>query len=169
MLTLALALTGCGGGDKGGDVATAGGTPSAGASLSNQDKALQYVACVRNQGIEIGDPENGVVPPIEQGTVSETGLKAALDKCRQYLPTNGKSTTVTADQLAKLREFAKCMRDNGVKDFPDPDPDEGGISIDPNSVNPNDPTFKGAQEKCNQIAAPSSTPAGGTGGGQEAN
>jgi hypothetical protein len=163
-----MALAGCGGGGGGGEVATAGGTPSAGASqVSDQDKALKYVACVRGKGVEIGDPENGVVPAIEKGTVPEADLKAALEACRQYLPTNAKKGTADPGQLEKLRQLAKCMRDNGIADFPDPDPDQGGIGLDPNSgLDVNDPALKAAMQKCNHLVAPSGAPSGGSGGGQ---
>jgi hypothetical protein len=166
-LALALVLAGCGSSDNGKGVATAGGTPSAAATQSNQDKALKYVACVRSKGIDIGDPENGEVPPIEKGTVSESALKAAVDACRQYLPPSGKKGPVDAGQVEKLRQLAKCMRDNGVRNFPDPDPDQGGISLDPNSgMNVNDPTFKAALQKCNHLATPPSGRPGSPSGGQ---
>lgn len=167
LLVLALALAGCG--DNSGDdgVATAGGTASAGSQLSDQDKALQYVKCVRDQGIQIGDPENGQVPAIEKGTVSETDLKTVLDKCRQYLPTNGKTNKVDAATLEKFRQLAQCMRDNGYAQFPDPDPDQGGISLPQNSgLDTNDPAFKSAEEKCVKLAA--LTPSGSAGGEQVA-
>jgi hypothetical protein len=67
----------------------------------------------------------------------------------------------------KMRQFAKCMRDNGVENFPDPQED-GGIMIQgggPGStdgLNPDDPTFKAAQEKCQSLL-----PNGGAGGKTE--
>jgi hypothetical protein len=43
-----------------------------------------------------------------------------------------------------LPEFAKCMRENGVEDFPDPGPD-GTIQYSGGAAQPE---FKSAQEKC---------------------
>jgi hypothetical protein len=44
---------------------------------------------------------------------------------------------------------AKCMRDNGVEAFPDPDPDKGGIRI--NGDIANDPEFQAAQKVCDAL------------------
>jgi hypothetical protein len=44
--------------------------------------------------------------------------------------------------LKKRREFAKCVRENGVEDFPDPDAN-GAIVY-----NGDDPELKSASEKC---------------------
>jgi hypothetical protein len=48
---------------------------------------------------------------------------------------------------AKLPEFARCMRENGVADFPDPGP-EGGIAY---NGDPDPAVFKSANEKCRPI------------------
>jgi hypothetical protein len=48
---------------------------------------------------------------------------------------------------AKLPEYAKCMRDNGVKDFPDPD-DKGIIEY---RGEKDSPEFKSAKEKCRAL------------------
>jgi hypothetical protein len=54
----------------------------------------------------------------------------------------------TADQ-EQARKFAQCIRDNGVPDFPDPDPNgrfsEGDHDAD-------DPALQAAQEKCRDLA-----------------
>ena len=48
---------------------------------------------------------------------------------------------------AKLPEFARCMRENGVTDFPDPGP-EGSVVYD---GEPDPAVFKAAQDKCQLI------------------
>jgi hypothetical protein len=53
-----------------------------------------------------------------------------------------------ADQ-EQAREFAQCMRDNGVPDFPDPDA-EGRFSE--GEHDPDDPALRAAQEKCRDLA-----------------
>jgi hypothetical protein len=52
------------------------------------------------------------------------------------------------EDVAKIRAYAKCMRENGMPDFPDPDSDgrirfESGKTPDPDS-----PELKAADEKC---------------------
>jgi hypothetical protein len=50
---------------------------------------------------------------------------------------------------AKLLEFSKCMRANGIADFPDPSGDGLQLSGGPGSdLNPNNPTFKSASKTC---------------------
>jgi hypothetical protein len=57
--------------------------------------------------------------------------------------------TAPAEDQEQARKFAQCIRDNGVPDFPDPDPNgrfsEGGHD-------PDDPTLRAAQEKCRDLA-----------------
>lgn len=52
--------------------------------------------------------------------------------------------------------FSKCMRSNGITDFPDPS-GAGGIQLPP-SINPFSPSFRAAQSKCNKLM-----PGGGPG------
>jgi hypothetical protein len=60
--------------------------------------------------------------------------------------------------------FAKCMRTNGVPNFPDPKPGGGaGISI-PAGTNPAAPAFRAAQAKCQKfMPLPGSGPDSNTG------
>jgi hypothetical protein len=55
-----------------------------------------------------------------------------------------------ADTRQAALVYAQCMRDNGVPDFPAPDPNGRftGLSHDKQD----DPTFRAAQEKCRALA-----------------
>ncbi len=61
----------------------------------------------------------------------------------------GGDKTPTAEPQ-QARAYAQCLRDNGVPDFPDPDPDGGfsGLSHD----KANDPKFQASVEKCRALA-----------------
>jgi hypothetical protein len=67
----------------------------------------------------------------------------------------------TAANVEKAMTFAKCMRDNGVSQFPDPDA-SGALTIDQvangSSVDTNSPTFQQALTACRDLE-----PAGFTG------
>ena len=79
-------------------------------------------------------------------------FEAAQKACRQYLPNGGEPPKLDAEQLEKMRTYARCMRENGVPDFPDPQP-EGGLRIErgPNSgIDPDSQAFKSAQAACEQ-------------------
>lgn len=175
---LAIALAGCGGQDDGGDgIATAGNggaaaSPSASASgepVDAEERRLEFARCMRENGVEMPDPgpdnEGGVRFRFGEGTDPKKA-EAALEKCRQHLPNGGERPQLSPEQQEKLREYAKCMRDNGVTGFPDPSAD-GGIRIDRNAlkINPDDPTFKAAQEKCRDLRPQFRQGGGQQGGG----
>jgi hypothetical protein len=142
VLALGLALSGCAG--QGGEtpaVATAnnGAAPTASESAAPSDEELgrKFAQCMRDEGVDMPDPEPGSGPggarkgagfavKVEGGNGE---VEAAMEKCRQYLPNGGEMPPLTAEQLEDLREMAKCMRANGVPDFPDPDPNGGGAMI----------------------------------------
>jgi hypothetical protein len=47
--------------------------------------------------------------------------------------------------------FAKCMRSNGVPNFPDPNPGGGFLFHASAGMNPSSPGFKAAQAKCHKL------------------
>jgi hypothetical protein len=56
--------------------------------------------------------------------------------------------TPNPERKGKRFELARCMRENGVEDFPDPD--ANGIIL----YYGEDPEFTSAQEKCRHISPP---------------
>jgi hypothetical protein len=158
-LLLALGAAGCGGADGGDGVATAGGGGDGGTSasptpgpMSDEERQVKFAQCMRDQGVDMPDPEidNGRVRVQMPGGTDPQKAQAAMEKCKQYLPNGGERRKPDAQQLDQLRKFAQCMRENGIPEFPDPNPD-GGVQIQasPGShMNPDDPTFKAAEEAC---------------------
>ena len=55
-----------------------------------------------------------------------------------------------SDPTAAARAFAQCMRDNGLADYPDPDP-SGRQGAGHDAFDPNDPKVKAATEKCRSL------------------
>jgi hypothetical protein len=76
---------------------------------------------MREHGIDIPDPEPGKQPPVVDGPADSTEHKA-LEACEQFLPNGGEVEEVSPEDLEKLRQYAKCMREHGI-DMPDPGPD----------------------------------------------
>jgi hypothetical protein len=156
-LTLGLALAGCGGSDSGTGVATAGDGTGAGpttsasaAALSNEDRQREFAKCMRENGVDMPDPEPG------QGGIriqrspggDRAKVEAAMQACRSLLPNGGEGMKLDAEQIEQLRQMAKCMRENGVPNFPDPDAD-GTINFQAGSgFDREDPKFQAAMEKC---------------------
>jgi hypothetical protein len=174
-LLLALGAAGCGGADAGDGVATAGGggdgTASASATpapMSDEERQVKFAQCMRDKGIDMPDPEidSGRVRIQAPDSVDPAKMQAAMEKCKQYLPNGGQPKKADPATIEQMRKFAQCMRENGVPDFPDPGADGGiRIQVNPGSkMNPNDPTFKAAQEACAQYrpAPPSGGPDGTT-------
>lgn len=121
---LLVALAGCGSAESTDDVASAGGANSRSGSpapQSGDDGGLKYAKCMRENGIDIPDPEPGKFPPVVDGPPDSKEHKA-LTACKQFLPNGGEAEDISPEDLEKIREYAQCMRDNGV-DMPDPEPD----------------------------------------------
>lgn len=160
-LMLATILTGCGGaGDDGGGVATAGGpaataaTGTSGGGLTAQERALKFSQCMRDHGIDVPDPGGdtgeGVTFRFDQNEDPKK-VDAAMKACKQYLPDGGEPPKLDAGQIEKMRQLSRCMRENGVPDFPDPD-ENGLIRVEPGKgVDPSSPKMRDAHDKCKHL------------------
>jgi len=159
-LLLSLATAGCArGGDDNTGVATAnGGNPTASASASaatgdNGDNALKFSQCMREQGMTwFPDPKpgGGLQINIPQGT-DKAKVDKAMEACKEYAPNGGDAPKMDPAAIEQARQMAKCMRENGVKNFPDPQPD-GSLQLDGDKVGmgPGDPTFDAADKACSK-------------------
>ncbi|GAA5010715.1 hypothetical protein GCM10023317_47310 [Actinopolymorpha pittospori] len=70
-------------------------------------------------------------------------LEKAQEACERYRPVLPASDMAHKVELSRL--FARCMREHGVANFPDPEPD-GRFDIKPPVEN--DPQFPPAKETC---------------------
>jgi hypothetical protein len=138
-LTLVLAVAGCGGPADEPGVATARtGTPGPAASATADELARYveaqraWVRCLREQGFtDIPDPDaNGRVDLSAHGGRKKTdpAWLAAQMACREFqreVPAVLQPTLppLTAQQLQWRRDYAVCMRANGMPRWPDPKPD----------------------------------------------
>ncbi|WBB65942.1 hypothetical protein [Micromonospora sp. WMMD812] len=157
-LLLALTLSACGASGEEPAVATAGGggaqaaSASPAAQLSDDERRLRFTECMRENGVDVPDPEPGGERLFRfDGKTDPEKVEAAMGKCRQYLPNGGEKLKLDPEQVERLRKLAACMRENGVPEFPDPQPD-GGIQLRLDVVNMKDPKVKAAMEKCRQYA-----------------
>jgi hypothetical protein len=92
----------------------------------DEQKMLEFAKCMREHGVDMPDPETeegGVAIRID-GNVDEETMKKADEACRKHLPNGGEMRKPSPEELDKMRQQAKCMRDKGY-DFPDPDADGG--------------------------------------------
>ena len=144
-----LALGACTG-EGGPTVASAGGTPSASAAVGSEAKELQFVDCMRREGItDMPDPVPGdtsgrsaVKYALDvMGKGSDDAFQAALDTCISLLPAPPPPEPPTTEELDGYAQFAQCMRDNGVPEFPDSDPngEPRYIFVAPGGNHPGEP------------------------------
>ena len=134
-----------------GSTATAGS--GAGKKLSARDKAVKFAECIRAHGVsDFPDPD--AKNQSEYGvSVSPAVWNRATTACKDLQPPGTLSAKRTPKQQAGALKFAQCMRDNGVRDFPDPA--NGDPLIDTTKIpslgdrSPRtDPVFAPAMNKC---------------------
>jgi hypothetical protein len=162
---LILFATACGSGDEGPGVATAGGaapSPTVTASDESGDRLEQiraFAQCMRDNGVDVPDPDpaagmRGFGQLAETLSSDDPVVQAAFTACQSKLPNGGQPPKLNPEQLEAYRNFAACMRDNGI-DLPDPAAD-GTLQLGEllrSGLNPDDPTFQAAFTACRDTLA----------------
>jgi hypothetical protein len=140
--------------------APAAATNAPPASDDPHEMALAYSQCIRDNGLpEFPDPQPDGRFMITRGmgfSMGDPRYLAAQEACQQLRP-EGFGTAGMGpggmghggmDEETLLR-FAQCMRDNGVPNFPDPNPGGGPMVIGSDSgLNPHSPAFQLALVIC---------------------
>jgi hypothetical protein len=165
---LVSALAGCGGDDAPAVATAVTGAPAASASAARDavaefvESRRAYVTCLRAEGLKVSDPDaRGQFTYDDPAAVKrDPANQAAQEKCKHLLtaiPAELEQDEVpTAEEAANRRAYAKCMRDNGVPDFHDPQadgrwPDPGP---DPTFLEAPDEQELAAQYRAGQICGP---------------
>ena len=151
---LAVIVAGCGNGSA--------GTGNSTAETTHQ-KAVKFSKCMRANGVgAFPDP-----PPSGQLTIdgavngssldpNSPAFKQAISACKDLEPPGFTGGKVTPQQTTARLEFAQCVRDNGVPDFPDPTPN--GPLVDTNRIpsaatNGGMSALNAAMQKCGRYAS----------------
>jgi hypothetical protein len=163
-------LAACGGNGTDGDgVASAGGGTAAAASASPsqsvdpQEAALKFAQCMRQNGVDMPDPDGSGRIQIrgERGDAEKT--EAAMKKCRHFMEAGRRAGNPDDPKVRdQMLKFAQCMRQHGVN-VPDPQPGEGiRLRMEKGSA----AKVEAAHKACQQYAPGSGakSPAGGGGG-----
>jgi hypothetical protein len=158
IVVLVLLATGCGGSSKAG-----------GPGLSQS--AVGYSRCMRSDGVpNYPDPDSsGQIPKGDAGRfgVSTSAYKRAAAACQHLLPAGGSfeqgalQCTLAADcpqavaqqMTSAMRKFARCMRSQGVLNWPDPTLDSQGrpvfaISVSKDGFDPDSQQISGKDQEC---------------------
>jgi hypothetical protein len=98
------------------------GDTSSGADkkLTKQEKAVKFAECMRANGVpHFPDPDTKGAVNFGVDVSREVWLKA-VDACKALKPPGALSSKRTPKEQSATLRFAQCVRDHGVKDFPDP-------------------------------------------------
>ena len=139
------------------------GASGATENATPRDRALGFAECMRDNGVsEFPDPntagDQAFVEAIERLGPNSAAFKQAIGACKELQPPGLLGAKASPREMTSRLEFARCMRDNGVKDFPDPTND--GPLIDTNRIPSaagrgarSIPGFHGAMERCRDVLA----------------
>jgi hypothetical protein len=146
-----------------GSSAPAGTGSGGGNSAANAQQAVRFAECMRSNGV--GDfPDPGAsgkftIDGIVNGSsldLSTPAFKHAMSACQDLEPAGFTGSKRSSQEQQAALKFAKCMRENGVPDFPDPTPN--GPLIDTSRIPSaagrgarSIPGFRAAASKCTAI------------------
>lgn len=109
------------------------------------DEAMQeYATCMRENGVDMPDPGTDGAIMIGGPDVDPTTVDAAMAECDPILEAAFGDFEMSPEMEAEQRDldlaFSRCMRDNGVEEWPDPGTDDSmtielGSDSDPETVN----------------------------------
>ncbi|MBE2319099.1 hypothetical protein DVA67_024200 [Solirubrobacter sp. CPCC 204708] len=133
-------------------------TPSEPAADQNRQAMLDYARCMRENGVDMPDPkfEGGRVTMAVGAPgqrIDPDKLRTAEQACAKYqeaIKPPEMSDEDKAEFKARALEHSRCMRENGIEDFPDPTFDEnGGARMKmTRELDPESPAFQKAQQAC---------------------
>jgi len=170
VLVAGLALAGCK--SSGPGVATAGsGAPAASSSAGSGpspaadegERAIQFQQCMREHGVEVQTSEDKGGVAIQASPGDKQKAIAATEACRRYLPAGGEKPQMSPEDIERMRQFSQCMRDHGIPEWPDPDPETGRISMENDRELKQNPKLPEAFRACDNLQPGSKTSKGSNG------
>jgi hypothetical protein len=180
VIAAVLLVAACGSGGDGGGVASLEGTATTIAApdpevdaAEAEEALLAFTACLREQGIDIPDPQPDASGNLRLGTpggileladsLDREQIEQARDACAVHLEGISQQfdrSDMTAVEDALL-DYATCMRENGYE-LPDPDlsafladggtgrPD-GPAGVFGGALDADDPAFRAANDECVRV------------------
>lgn len=157
VVALAALISACGSGSSGPADTGAGSS-----TLANAQKGVKFAECMRGNGIsQFPDPSASgklTIDAVANGSSLDPNtpaFKQAISACKDLEPAGFMGSKRTSQQQQAGLRFAECIRENGVKDFPDPLPD--GPLVDTNRIpSSSEPggmsALHAAMQKCRDVA-----------------
>jgi hypothetical protein len=153
---LSLPGTGCGS-DARSETGTAAGSGTARSEKgTNRDAALKFAECVRSNGVPDFPDPNPKGQFAYGVSVSPEVWTRAVGACKGLQPPGSLSYKRSPRQQSATLRFARCVRGNGVKDFPDPT--DGEPLVDTTRIPSTDreggmTILNAAMQKCRSVMA----------------
>jgi hypothetical protein len=147
-----VALIGAGCSNASSENGSSGGDTNA----TDRDKAVKFAECMRANGVSDFPDPNASGEFVYGASVSPAVFKKAVDACKDLQPPGTLSADRSPEQQSAGLKFAQCMRDNGVKDFPDPANGEPLVDTTriPSSATDGGMTvINAAMQKCRDVMA----------------
>jgi hypothetical protein len=156
-IAVAATATACSAGPPGPAVASAGpSVTSSAATAAPAANAVAFARCMRAHGLP-DFPDPGASGGIRVTTGPGSGVMganspqyaSAYAACKSLMP--ALHTRGSGPDRGQLLKYAQCMRAQGIKDFPDPDP-RGGLALSGRGdLAPSSPLFQKAQSACKRF------------------
>jgi hypothetical protein len=138
-------------------------TDSGSSGTDNHEQAVKFAECMRDNGIrDFPDPDASgqfTIDEVLNGSSLDSSTPAwqsAITACKDLEPSGFTGDTRSAQQQEAALEFAQCIRDNGVRDFPDPGPNDALVDTNriPSLATSDDLSIlNAAMQKCGDFAA----------------
>jgi hypothetical protein len=167
LFTLVTACGSPGDGDGVASMTSASNSPNSSARAASDDgkddldKMRDYARCMRANGIDMADPKDdgsgGGGISIEGGDKAK--VDKANEKCKHLMPNGGEPEKPTAEDLDRMRQTAKCLREHGIE-VKEPTMDSPGISVDAGSGGNDPDKVNKAMQECMPEGAKTNTHGG---------
>jgi len=163
-LAILAVSAGCGStaGKHAASTAGTAGSSVSGASTTRA-KAVKFAECMRANGVS-AFPDPGAsgaltIDAVANGSALNTNsgtFKRALSACKDLEPAGFTGNQRSPQEQTAALAFAQCIRDHGVRDFPDPSKTDPLVDTNriPSAATPGGLTIlNAAMRKCGQYAA----------------
>jgi hypothetical protein len=129
-------------------------TESRTARSTEPDKGVKFAECIRGHGVPHFPDPNAKGEYIFGIDVTPAVWQKAVDACKDLQPPGALSGKRSPKQQSAALRFAQCIREHGVKDFPDPANGEPLVDTTriPSSNQPGGMTIlNAAMHKCGSV------------------
>ncbi len=132
-------------------------------TAANAQKAVKFATCMRSNGVsQFPDPSASgklTIDAVANGSSldpNSPAFKRAISACKHLEPAGFTGSKRSSQQQQAALTFAQCIREHGVKDFPDPIPNGPLVDTNriPSAAEPGGMSIlNAAMQKCRDVAA----------------